>query len=164
MSWNDGYERTQFQKKQRELIKEYRAIGMTQEHIEEICRFDLETYKSDRRYATHTQQIPVLDDFEVDTQNPLISIFFERFTTAPKTIKKDKFWWIEEISDSLLYSRIKMMSERDKEFLTLIVCDGLTQKELAKHYKTSQQMISARINRIRQQLLPYVKKIGGELK
>ena len=27
MSWNDGYERTQFQKKQRELIKEYRAIG-----------------------------------------------------------------------------------------------------------------------------------------
>ena len=52
----------------------------------------------------------------------------------------------------------------DKEFLTLIVCDALSQKELAQHYRTSQQMISVRINRIRQQLLPYAEKIGGELK
>lgn len=164
MSWNDGYERSQFKARQKELIAEYRAAGMTQEQIEEICLFDFESYKSDRRYATHTQHIPVSDDFEVDTQNPLISIFFERFTTAPKPSQNDKFWWIEEISNTLLCSRIKMMSERDKEFLTLIVCDALSQKELAQHYRTSQQMISVRINRIRQQLLPYAEKIGGELK
>lgn len=56
MSWNDGYERKMFAKRQKKQAEEYRALGMTEEQIQAMYEFDLEQFKSERRNRMHTQQ------------------------------------------------------------------------------------------------------------
>ena len=65
MCWNDGYERRKFEARQKKQAEEYRALGMTEEQIKAMYEFDLEQYKSDRRYYSHTQSF-VPDDFDED--------------------------------------------------------------------------------------------------
>ena len=55
MSFNNGRERRKFEAAWKKLRMEYAAAGMDAEAIEEMYQFDLETFRSERRYAEHTQ-------------------------------------------------------------------------------------------------------------
>lgn len=57
MSWNNGKERKKFEKKQSTLVEQYRTSGMTEEQIHKICDFDLEVFRGERIYYTHTQAL-----------------------------------------------------------------------------------------------------------
>lgn len=57
MSWNNGYERSKFEARQKKQAEEYRALGMTEEQIKTMYEFDLEQFNSDRRYLIHTQSL-----------------------------------------------------------------------------------------------------------
>ena len=58
MSFNNGRERRKFEAAWKKLRMEYAAAGMDAEAIEEMYQFDLETFRSERRYAEHTQGMP----------------------------------------------------------------------------------------------------------
>ena len=58
MAWINGFERKRFDEEQKRLAEEYRIAGMTNEQIEQMYQFDLETFNSRRRFAEHTQQFP----------------------------------------------------------------------------------------------------------
>jgi DNA-directed RNA polymerase specialized sigma24 family protein len=136
MSWNNGYERKKFEARQKKQAEEYKAQGMTEEQIKAMYEFDLEQYKSDRRYHLHTQPFSSsdFDDGEDDdSESTLLNKFFDELTvTIGSCGEKSRYWWIEEINNPKLAEAIKALSPEQFELLTLVVIDGYTQAEAAK--------------------------------
>ena len=136
MGWNNAYETKKFEAKQKKQAEEYRALGMTEEQIQAMYEFDLEQFKSERRNRMHTQQF-TSSDFdegeEDDSESTLFDKFFDELTCTIETSgDKSRYWWIEEIDDSETVKKIRSLSERDLEILTLMVIDELTHEEIAK--------------------------------
>ena len=136
MSWNNGYETKKFEARQKKQAEEYRALGMTEDQIQAMYEFDLEQFKSERRHRMHTQPLQV-EEFEEndadESDNTLLNEFFDELTCTIETSgDKSRYWWIEEIDDSETVKKIKSLSERDLEILTLMVIDELTHEEIAK--------------------------------
>ena len=136
MSWNNAYERKKFDERQKKQAEEYRALGMTEEQIQAMYEFDLEQFKSERRHRMHTQPLQV-EEFEEndadESDNTLLNEFFDELTCTIETSgDKSRYWWVEEIDDSETVKKIKSLSERDLEILTLMVIDELTHEEIAK--------------------------------
>ena len=136
MCWNDGYERRKFEARQKKQAEEYSAIGMNEEQIKVMYEFDLEQYKSDRRYHMHTQPFTSsdFDDGEDDeSESTLLHNFFdELIVTIDSSSEQSRYWWIEEIEDEELAYRVKCLSSDEIEMLTLLAFDGYTQAEAAK--------------------------------
>lgn len=136
MSWNNGYERKKFEARQKKQAEEYKAQGMTEEQIKAMYEFDLEQYKSDRRYHLHTQPFSSsdFDDGEDDdSESTLLNKFFDELTvTIDSSSEQSRYWWIEEIEDEELAYRVKCLSSDEIEMLTTLAFDGYTQAEAAK--------------------------------
>ncbi len=153
MCWNDGYERRKFEARQKKQAEEYRALGMTEEQIKVMYEFDLEQYKSDRRYYSHTQSF-VPDDFDENEDDDEKLSIFDKFkdvltTSIEESGNKSRYWWFEEIDNPDLVRNIKSLSTEQLELLTLVVIDGYGQAEIAELMKVSQSAISQRIATIR---------------
>ena len=153
MSWNDGYERRKFEARQKKQAEEYRALGMTEEQIQTMYEFDLEQFKSERRYRMHTQPLQVQEFEENDadeSDNSLLNEFFDELTCTIETSGyKSKYWWVEEIENPKLAERIKILSKDDLELLTKSIIDEYTQTELADIYGIAQKNISKKLKRIK---------------
>ena len=78
MSWNDAYERRKFKENQKKQAAEYRALGMTEEQIQAMYEFDLEQFRSDRRFYSHTQSL-LPDTFDENEDNDEKLSIFELF-------------------------------------------------------------------------------------
>ena len=157
MSWNNRYERKKFEAKQKKQAEEYRKLGMTEEQIKEMYEFDLAQFNSNRRYHMHTQPIQV-EEFDKnaceESDNSLIKYFSEELTSTIDDLSEhSRYWWIEEIEDSIMAQRLKLLSDEDIELLTKRVMDGFSQAELAKVYGISQKNICKKLNRIKKFLL-----------
>ncbi len=64
----------------------------------------------------------------------------------------DRFSWIEQISDMALYKRLSLLSDEDKELLTLFTQDGLNKREIAKIRNVTEQAVGQKIKRLKQML------------
>ena len=153
MSWNDGYERRKFEARQKKQAEEYKALGMTDEQIQEMYEFDLEQFKSERRNRMHTQPF-TSSDFEDgdndDSESTLLNKFFDELTvTIENSGEKTRYWWIEEIEDSNLAQRVKALDFNDIELITLYVYDGYTHDEIAQLYSCTKQNIQKKFRRIK---------------
>ena len=136
MGWNNAYERKKFEAKQKKQAEEYRALGMSEEQIQIMYEFDLEQFNSNRSYYSHTQSF-IPDDFDESEDDDEKLSIFEKFKDAltisiEDSSDKSKYWWIEEIDEPETVKKIKSLSERDLEILTLMVIDELTHEEIAK--------------------------------
>ena len=152
MSWNDAYERRKFKENQKKQAEEYRALGMTEEQIQAMYEFDLEQFRSDRRFYSHTQSL-LPDTFDENEDNDEKLSIFELFknvftTTIEEAECKSRYWWIEEINNSELYSIVIGLSNEQIELLTLIYVDRLSQSEVARIFNVSQAAISQRLKKI----------------
>ena len=136
MSWNNGYETKKFEARQKKQAEEYRALGMTEEQIKAMYEFDLEQFKSERRYRMHTQPLQV-EEFEEndadESDNTLLNEFFDELTCTIETSgDKTRYWWVEEIEDEALARRVKSMASEEIEMITLLVFEGYTQIEASQ--------------------------------
>ena len=151
MSWNNGFERKKFELAQRRQAAEYRKLGMTEEQIEAIYKFDLEQLKSERRFYSHTMSFKPneFDPYEdAEDKSPLLNLFSDVLTTSIDSSEAhSRFWWIEELDDAEFIKRVKSLSDDDLELMTLYVFDRYNQTALAALFNVSQQCISKRIKK-----------------
>ena len=156
MNWNNGLERKKFEEEQKRLAEEYRKLGMSEEQIMEMYLFDLDWFKSKRRYDTHTQALASdesNESNEKDFENALYKMLSEAFCAAiDKCFSRSPSWWIEEITNPLLAQKLKQLSENDLELLTLFVFDGYTLTEIGRIYKCTPQNIYKKYKRIKNNL------------
>lgn len=148
MNFNYASERNKFDAAWEKLRKEYAAAGMSPESIEVMYQYDLHQFNADRAYAkrhcplnlTH-EQIGDTDDFE----NPFLEKHIEKFTTQYDTYgTHSRFWWLEEIESPNIQRKLKVLTDDDKELLTLIFVEGYSQEECAVKLHSSQSAISRR--------------------
>ena len=153
MGWNNGYERKKFEIAQRKQATKYRKLGMTEEQISEMRKFDLEQFKSDRRFYSHTVALEP-NEFDpsedAEDKSPLLNLFSDVLTTSiDGSEAHSRFWWIEELNDPELSARVKLLPQSELEVLTMYVFEAFNQAELAEVFQISQQNISKRIKRIK---------------
>lgn len=156
MSWNNAYERKKFEAKQKKQAEEYRALGMTEEQIQTMYEFDLEQFKSNRRYYSHTQSF-IPDDFDESEDDDEKLSIFEKFkdvltTTIENSSDKSRYWWIEEIDDPNLVRKIKSLPQDDIELITLLAFDGYSKTEIAKMLGCKPYHITRRLARIEKRI------------
>ena len=147
MAWNNGLERKRFNEEQEQIAAEYRAAGMTEEQIEQMHQFDLETFNSTRRFFEHNQQIPD-NIFGTDDEGlcPLNDKFLETMSvTIEQSDAKSRYWWVEEIEDPELAKRVKQLSVEDIEIITLFAFKHYTQDEIANALGVNQSTICRRL-------------------
>lgn len=149
MCWNDGKERKIFEKRQAILAEQYRAVGMTEEQIQQMYEFDLAVYRSERIFYTHTQALEI--NFADDEDVCEVSNFLLEHQTECFRNYSNRYWWVDELER--LYSVVKTMSDAEKELITLYVFDGYTQKEISKIRHCDQATISRQLNKIKKRLL-----------
>lgn len=148
MSWNNGKERKLFEKRQSVLAEQYRAVGMTEEQIQQMYEFDLAVYRSERVFYTHTQALEInFDDEDTgDVSNFLLEYQAENFRDY-----SNRFWWIDELER--LYSVVKNLSDEEKEIITLYVFEGYTQKEIANILHYPKSTLNDRMTKIKKKIL-----------
>lgn len=159
MSWNDGYERKKFERKQVGQAKWFRDLGMTDEQIQEIYASDLREYQDNRIFSIHTQSIDSLENDE--SRNGLYKKFVTSTTCSMDMSECSRFEWIEEIENSVLYLAISKLAVQQKELLTLLYIDGYSQVEIAEFFHTSKDAINKRFLRINKRITASVAKQGG---
>ena len=62
--------------------------------------------------------------------------------------EKTLLGWIELIENQKLYEAVKGLSTEDQIFISYIVKEGRTQRELSRIYGVAQKNISKRFNRV----------------
>ena len=161
MGFNNGLERKKFEAQWSRLRVEYAANGMEESMIAEMYEFDLREFNSNRRYAEHTQAISrqtFSDDGDEasEDKSPLLVKFWDSFTTQNDSLfHLEENGWIEEIENSRLWEGLSVLSDKDKELLTLYIVYGYTMVEVAEKQGVSQAAISKRFSRIKKLLKAY---------
>lgn len=145
-------EKRKFDKSWEETAKYYAEQGMEQSAIDAMREFDWDTFKQQRRWALHTQELPTTNDEDEESgiaESPMVGRFFEDFTTTyDKYGAHSRRWWLEEISDPRIVAVLLRLTEEDKELLTLIVIEEYTQRECAVILHKSRSAISRDWQRI----------------
>ena len=85
-------------------------------------------------------------------ETPLDEILCEQFFVDENMDKhleeKNLLGWIELIEKQKLYEAVKNLSIEDQIFISYIVKEGRTQRELSRTYGVAQKNISKRFNRV----------------
>ena len=85
-------------------------------------------------------------------ETPLDEILYNQFSVGENMDKhleeKTLLGWIELIENQKLYEAVKNLSIEDQIFISYIVKEGRTQRELSRTYGVAQKNISKRFNRV----------------
>ena len=85
-------------------------------------------------------------------ETPLDEILYDQFSVGENMDKhleeKTLLGWIELIENQKLYEAVKTLSVEDQIFISYIVKEGRTQRELSRTYGVAQKNISKRFNRV----------------
>ena len=83
---------------------------------------------------------------------PLDEILYDQFSVGENMDKlleeRNLLGWIELIENPKLYEAVKSLSIEDQIFISYIVKEGRTQRELSRTYGVAQKNISKRSNRV----------------
>lgn len=153
MSWNNAYRRKQFEEKQKKQAEEYMVLGMTEEQIQAMYEFDLEQFRSDRRFYSHTQSL-LPDTFDENEDNDeklsIFELFKDVFTTTIEEAEcKSRYWWVDEIGEDDLLGGVRNLNSEQIEILTLIVFENYSQKDAAEKMGIPYRSFKRKIQQIK---------------
>ena len=150
MTWNNGYERKKFEARMKKQAEKYRSLGMSEEQIEIMRKFDLAQFNSDRRYAEHTQEMPTSTFEDGDEgQSPIYERFLEIFSVSIEDYDTgSRYGWIERIENFNLYLGVRQLNQEQIELITLLAFDGLDRSAIAKRIGVSPSAITQRFSTI----------------
>lgn len=149
MTFNYTSEKRKFDNAWAKLAKTYAEAGMTPEAIRKMYEYDWDMFKANRIEALHSQGITIPDvDYE-EYEYPLVERLWDNFVNPYDTLgSHSRYWWLEELENPCLVIGVPLLSEEDKEILTLYLVEGYTEAEIAKRLDTYQVKISRRLQKI----------------
>ena len=153
MKFNYETEKRRFEKKWQQLQKEYAAAGMEQQAIQSMYEYDWEDFKRERIHCLHNQNIPeqVFDNETgmVESNNPLLAKFFQRFSVQDTYGDSSRYGWIEDIDNEKLVAYLRSIPQERLEIITQYIFDEKTQEEIAVELGISRSSVADRISRIK---------------
>lgn len=158
MGFNYAKERRKFETGWQNLRQEYEQAGMDPDAVDALYRFNLDEFRSRRRYETWTQPMPDRYPTEDHVGTPSLRKNYKRLSM---TFDEADFFgeaaWLDTIEDSILLKGLRKLPQKDLELLQFIVLEGHTQEELAQKWHCSQSSISKNFLRIKKFLRNFPK-------
>lgn len=158
MGFNYAKEHRKFEAEWKRCRQECEKAGMAPDAIDSLYHFDLNEFRSRRRYETWTQPMPDRCVSEDHVGTPSLRKNYKRLST---TFDEADFFgeaaWLDTIEDSTLLKGLRKLPQKDMELLQFLVLEGHTQDELAQKWHCSQSSISKRFLRIKKFLRNFLK-------
>ena len=148
MGFNYAKEKARLEAKWRTLRPILAAEGTPPEKIDDLYRHDLDELNHHRRFARHTQAVPLYSDGAED-RIALSDKFSGLAASFDETDFMGRYDWLQTIEDEALLMRLKLLSRSQLELLTLIVFDECSQAEAARILHCTQSGISKKLRRIK---------------
>ena len=89
-----------------------------------------------------------INKHELQMDDILYDNFSDNFDVDKQVAEQSLLGWIELIENPMLHKAVKSLSIEDQIFISYIVKERRTQRELSGMYKIAQQNISKRFNNI----------------
>lgn len=117
----------------------------------------LDILNNDRRFYVHTLSYDGLEDEDGNGMDNarllLFSKFIERFSVHQSEICKwGRLAWIDDIDTPEIIIWLKSLNEDDIFMLTLLVVDGMRQREIAQVLEKHDSAISRKMKHLRKSL------------
>ena len=145
--------------RKREFINDWKHIrkiclaeGISAEDIAKAKAESWEDIKSDRRFAMHTASGV---DYEAIIIDPISDYSHGGTKIAVEYDFYDghsRYWWIENPRSDLLASRVRWLSDYEKELLTLKYVYGFTYQEMESILNVSDSTLSDQVQRLMSRL------------
>ena len=138
-----------FMESQKRVAREYREDGVSEETIREILNLNKQDFLNDIKYRTHNQSFDYTnDDFDAETQNPLMEKYFENFVVYQEEMHMP----FPDTFDSEDFREFVLgLSKLDCDILELYL-EGLKQVDIGKALGLSAQSVYKRIKRIKKDM------------
>ena len=125
LGFNYGYEKKKFDSRWKRLEVEYCDAGMSEEQIAAMKEYDWAWFCSQRVFQNHTQPIPCEQYDEVCGQSQLFRKFASlSYQWDVDKIDQTRYGWLASVENEQLLLRLKKLSKKDLELLTLLFVDG----------------------------------------
>ncbi len=152
MEFNYGAEKKKFEDTWKQLAISYAEAGMSPEALQEMYEYDWDRFKAARVEALHTQELtlpPEMDDGTYPAESPLMDKFLHRLSNEYDTLGcHSRYWCLEELTTPCLTVGVPLLSDEDKELLTLYVVDELTTREIAVLKTTNHMNVQRRLRKL----------------
>lgn len=153
MSFNRQNEYKIFIAKQNQKEKEYKVLGMSEQVIQTILDFDRSQFLNDMCFYAHNQSLSCSTSEFDDENNPLMKKYFKDFIVSDEAITSK----LEPFDNYELFLAITEMKKTNQQIVGLLI-DGFTLYEIAEITAISYWGILKRVQQIRKDLSPIVKK------
>lgn len=98
-----------------------------------------------------------INEHEIPLEEVIYDNFSDNFDVDKQCQDKNLLGWIELIENENLHKAVKSLSVEDQIFISYIVKECWTQRELSGMYEIAQQNISKRFNNIIKKLRKFIK-------
>lgn len=152
MKINYGYEYAKFRAEQKKQREYYLSLGMAEEAIAEIEKFDKEDFLRELAYKRNTIPWDITTPFETDdeTKNPLYERNSYQLTVTIDSYKPvTRYSWIEELENPKTIEAVKQLTVEQIELITLIAFDGISEQEISTMLGITPDAVYKRLERIR---------------
>ena len=150
MGFNYGYEKKKFDSRWKRLEVEYCDAGMSEEQIAAMKAYDWAWFCSQRVFQNHTQPIPCEQYDEVCGQSQLFRKFASlSYQWDVDKIDQTRYGWLASVENEQLLLRLKKLSKKDLELLTLLFVDGYRQIDVARLWHCSRSAVAQRFKKIK---------------
>lgn len=138
-----------FNEEQRRIAREYREDGVSEETIHEILELNKRDFLNEIKYRTHNQSFDYTnDDFDVETQNPLIQKYFENFVVYQEEMNMP----FPDTFDSEDFREFVLgLSKSDSNILELYL-EGLKFTDIGKTMGMSPQAVGQRVKKMKKEM------------
>ena len=149
-SWFTVYEKKKFDSRWKRLEVEYCDAGMSEEQIAAMKEYDWAWFCSQRVFQNHTQPIPCEQYDEVCGQSQLFRKFASlSYQWDVDKIDQTRYGWLASVENEQLLLRLKKLSKKDLELLTLLFVDGYRQIDVARLWHCSRSAVAQRFKKIK---------------
>jgi len=159
MSFNNGFERKQFNREQKRLAEKYRKAGMSETDIQAMHEYDLEVfrqYRRDREHAADPSDMMTNDESTGDSRYMDMDEFP---ADAPLVKYGNRYSWIDEIDNPELHKAIVAMKPSYIEIITLMM-EGYQQNDIAKIMHVDNAVICRKVKRLKNTLNDFLQKVN----
>ena len=156
MAYNHAKEELLFANHWAKLRDEYVQAGMSEDAIQAMYDFDREVFNGNRSYSEHTVRLLLEDEAEDEDEfayaQALLNNNFSSFSVFDEYMCSSPYDWVELLDTASYVEAIRLLSDSDKELITLFAFHGFSINQLSAHFQQSRFVIFRRINKIKKVL------------
>ena len=139
MKYNYFIAKKKFDEEWKKLEQSYLEAGMAPSDIQKMRAFDWQVFCDNRVQITHKHDTIPEEQEEIAERTCVCYDIYGGHS---------RYWWLEEISNPCLTFGIPLLSDEDKELLTLYIVEQYSIREIAARLGKQKSSVSERLQRI----------------